>query len=75
MVKGKETGPEKAVVSLSLDEKIKETIDRKQQLQDNLTKLSKMIEETRAQLIFIEGKLEAYTETNTRKENSGRVSK
>lgn len=66
MAKGKEIGPEKAVAPRSLDEKIKETTDRKQQLQDNLVKLSKMIEETRAQLIFIEGKLEAYKETNTK---------
>jgi len=47
----------------SLNDKIKDAEMRKQQLQDNLVKLSKMIEETRAQLIFIEGKIEAYKES------------
>ena len=58
----------KEIIAGSLDNKIKDTETRKQQLQDNLVKLSKMIEETRAQLIFIEGKLEAYKESETKEE-------
>ena len=44
----------------SIDEEIKQAELKRTQLQENLTKLTKLIEEARVRLIFVEGQLEAF---------------